>query len=95
MDKAEKKPENYKRIKELGKGACGKAYLVKCETSGGHAVIKQIDINSIKSRDEREKVYQVRKLIHKLCLSLNLHPSRPTYTMIPSLLTFSLRYLYF
>jgi serine/threonine protein kinase len=63
MESKNKKPESYKKIRELGKGACGKAYLVKCEKSGESAVIKQIDINSIKSREEREKVYQVRKFI--------------------------------
>lgn len=59
MEKGSKDTESYKKIKELGKGACGKAYLVSCEKGGGHAVIKQIDINSIKSKEEREKVYQV------------------------------------
>lgn len=54
-----KKPESYKKIKELGKGACGKAYLVVCESDKSNAVIKQIDINAIKTREEREKVYQV------------------------------------
>lgn len=59
MSGAESKPETYKKIKELGKGACGKAYLVQCEGSKEYAVIKQVDVNSIKSREEREKVYQV------------------------------------
>ena len=53
------KPESYKKIKELGKGACGKAYLVQAESNKKYAVIKQIDVNSIKTRAEREKVYQV------------------------------------
>jgi serine/threonine protein kinase len=60
MESKGSKPENYKKIRELGKGACGKAYLVQCESTKEYAVIKQIDINSIKSREEREKVYQVR-----------------------------------
>lgn len=59
MESKDKKPESYKKVKELGKGACGKAYLVKCESNGDYAVIKQIDVNAIKSREEREKVYQV------------------------------------
>ena len=58
------KPESYKKIRELGKGACGKAYLVQAEGSKEYAVIKQIDINSIKSREEREKVYQVNTRTH-------------------------------
>ena len=57
--KDKKKPESYKKIKELGKGACGKAYLVQAESNKKYAVIKQIDVNSIKTRAEREKVYQV------------------------------------
>jgi serine/threonine protein kinase len=56
---ADKKPETYKKIKEIGKGACGKAYLVQAESSKKYAVIKQVDINAIKSREEREKIYQV------------------------------------
>ena len=59
---ADKKPETYKKIKEIGKGACGKAYLVQAESSKKYAVIKQVDINAIKSREEREKIYQV--LLH-------------------------------
>lgn len=59
MEQKDKKPESYKKIKELGKGACGKAYLVQCESDGKYAVIKQIDMHAIKSREEREKVYQV------------------------------------
>ena len=69
MESKDSKPESYKKIKELGKGACGKAYLVICESTKGYAVIKQIDINSIKSREEREKVYQVRN-IYSLMLML-------------------------
>jgi hypothetical protein len=64
MESKEKKPEAYKKIKELGKGACGKAYLVQAEESKSFAVIKQIDINSIKDKKEREKVYQVCNIKH-------------------------------
>lgn len=59
MESNSNKPENYKKVKELGKGACGKAYLVQGESTKQYAVIKQVDINAIKSREEREKVYQV------------------------------------
>lgn len=57
--KDKKKPESYKKIKELGKGACGKAYLVQAETTKEYAVIKQIDVNQYRSKAEREKVFQV------------------------------------
>lgn len=33
MESNVKKPESYKKIKELGKGAMGKAYLVQSESS--------------------------------------------------------------
>ena len=59
MESKAKQPESYKKVRELGKGACGKAYLVQCESNKRYAVIKQVDINSIKSRQEREKIYQV------------------------------------
>jgi len=59
MESKDNKKESYKKIKELGKGACGKAYLVKGQESGRMAVIKQVDLNAIKSRSEREKIFQV------------------------------------
>jgi hypothetical protein len=59
MESKDTQKESYKKIRELGKGACGKAYLVKGVTSGRMAVIKQVDLNAIKSRSEREKVFQV------------------------------------
>lgn len=59
MESKDKKPESYKKVRELGKGACGKAYLVQCESDKKYAVIKQVNISSIKSREEREKIYQV------------------------------------
>jgi len=59
QSKHEKKAETYKKIKELGKGACGKAYLVQAESDKKYAVIKQIDVNQFKTKTEREQVYQV------------------------------------
>ncbi|CAI2363600.1 unnamed protein product [Moneuplotes crassus] len=64
--KAQKKPESYKKIKEIGKGACGKAYLVQAETSKEYAVIKQIDVNQYRSKSEREKVYLEAKVMEGL-----------------------------
>lgn len=58
--KSKQKSESYKKIKEIGKGAMGKAYLVQTESTKEYRVIKQIDINMIRSKAEREKVFQVK-----------------------------------
>jgi serine/threonine protein kinase len=36
--------ESYKKIKVIGKGSFGKAFLVQAESDGSYAVIKKIDI---------------------------------------------------
>ena len=37
----------YKKIKLLGEGAFGKAFLVECQSSKDFAVIKQVDIGKM------------------------------------------------
>ena len=48
--------ESYKKIRELGAGSFGKAFLVECESDKSLAVIKQIDIDSIKSSKEKLQI---------------------------------------
>ena len=42
----------YKKIKLLGEGAFGKAFLVECQSAKELAVIKQVDIGKM-SENER------------------------------------------
>ena len=50
----QKKPEIYKKIKKLGEGQFGVAYLVDCKNAGGQAVIKQIDIEDMPEEERKE-----------------------------------------
>jgi len=52
MRRRKKKMNVYKRIKKLGEGAFGKAFLVECIKSKELLVIKQMDISKM-SYDER------------------------------------------
>ena len=58
-------PEQYKKIKLLGEGAFGKAYLVHCEHSGDDAVIKEIDIGRM-AEDEKKEVLKEAKIMESL-----------------------------
>ena len=46
-----KQGSSYKKVKTLGKGAFGTAFLVKHRNTGQFAVIKQIDTISMKNKD--------------------------------------------
>lgn len=48
----EKEKDVYRKIKLLGQGAFGKAYLVECRQDSTLWVIKQIDMSGM-SADER------------------------------------------
>lgn len=52
---SKKQVETYKRVKELGDGANGKAFLVKAQIENCFAVIKQIDMSKM-SEDETQQV---------------------------------------
>ena len=60
-----KQPEQYKKIKLLGEGAFGKAYLVSCENSGDQAVIKEIDITKM-TEEEKKEVLKEAKIMESL-----------------------------
>eukprot|EP00826_Nyctotherus_ovalis_P010347 TRINITY_DN12738_c0_g1_i2.p1 TRINITY_DN12738_c0_g1~~TRINITY_DN12738_c0_g1_i2.p1 ORF type:complete len:204 (+),score=21.15 TRINITY_DN12738_c0_g1_i2:119-730(+) len=46
--------EQYTKIKLLGEGSFGKAYLVQSKTSGDQAVIKEIDISHMPEEAKRD-----------------------------------------
>jgi len=48
--------QSYKKIKRLGEGSYGKAFLVQAETSGELCVIKQINIQSMSEKEKEETV---------------------------------------
>ena len=50
------KPEKYKRIEQLGEGAFGTAYLVRGETTGCYAVIKQVQIDQMDPADRKATI---------------------------------------
>ena len=57
-----KQPESYKKIKTLGQGAQGTAYLVQAESDRSFAVIKKIDLTKM-SEDERKTAYREVKML--------------------------------
>lgn len=58
--------ESYTKVKELGAGSFGKAFLVECQSDKSLAVIKQIDINAIKSEKERKQIEKEGKILEEL-----------------------------
>lgn len=57
--------EVYKKIKLLGEGAFGKAFLVECGSSKELAVIKQVDIGRM-SEAERQDTLKEAKILEAL-----------------------------
>jgi len=64
-----KKYETYEKIKLLGEGSFGKAYLVKCNSDKTLCVIKEVDLSKM-SEQERNETRQEAKI-----LSVLKHPS--------------------
>lgn len=54
--------EYYRRIKLLGEGAFGKAYLVECVSDGSKCVIKQMDLKNMSEEEKRETYKEARIL---------------------------------
>lgn len=52
----------YRRIKLLGEGSFGKAYLVECVVDKSLCVIKQVDLNQMKEEERRETIKEARIL---------------------------------
>ncbi|CAK94413.1 unnamed protein product (macronuclear) [Paramecium tetraurelia] len=59
---AQNENEIYRRIKLLGEGSFGKAYLVECIQDGTLCVIKQVDLNQMKEDERRETIKEARIL---------------------------------
>ena len=57
--------ESYKKVKLLGKGAYGKAFLVKCGSDGSYAVIKRISIKKM-SEEEKRATFKEAKILEVL-----------------------------
>ena len=58
-------PERYTKVKLLGEGSFGKAYLVKCENSGDNAVIKEMNIAKM-SEEEKKEALKEAKIMESL-----------------------------
>jgi len=58
-------PEVYKKVKTLGEGSFGKAYLVECQSDKSKAVIKQIDITQM-SEEEKKETLDEAKIMENL-----------------------------
>jgi len=54
--------EIYKRIKLLGEGAFGKAFLVECLKDQSLCVIKQVDLNNMPDSEKRETIKEAKIL---------------------------------
>ena len=65
QSKPKKQLETYKKIKVLGKGSFGKAFLVQCGTDGSYAVVKKIDIKKM-SEDDKQATFREAKILEVL-----------------------------
>ena len=54
--------ESYKKIKVIGKGSFGKAFLVQAESDGSYAVIKKIDIASMSEQEKKDTIKEAKIL---------------------------------
>jgi NIMA (never in mitosis gene a)-related kinase len=59
---AAKNFETYKKVKTLGVGSFGTAYLVECLSNNTLAVIKQIDIAQMSEEERRETLNEAKIL---------------------------------
>ena len=57
--------EKYKKLRLLGEGSFGKAYLVKSENTGDLYVIKEIDITQM-TEAERQETLKEAKILSSL-----------------------------
>jgi NIMA (never in mitosis gene a)-related kinase len=57
-----KEAECYKRIKLLGEGSFGKAYLAECTSDNSLCVIKQMDMNHMTEEEKKETMKEARIL---------------------------------
>jgi len=62
MAQAQPEGELYRRIKLLGEGSFGKAYLVECLKDSTKCVIKQIDLSEMPEEEKRETIKEAKIL---------------------------------
>lgn len=62
MSTASAEYEHYQRIKLLGEGSFGKAYLVKCLSDDSHCVIKQVDLSGMDEKEMRDTLNEAKIL---------------------------------
>jgi len=52
----------YRRIKLLGEGSFGKAFLVECLTDGTYCVIKQVNISRMTEEEKKNTLIEAKIL---------------------------------
>mgnify|MGYP001591412074 CR=1 FL=1 len=57
--------EYYRKLKLLGEGSFGKAYLVECRSDKTLCVIKQVDLNKM-SEQEKLETFKEAKILEAL-----------------------------
>ena len=55
----------YRRLKKVGEGAFGKAYLVECLKDSAKCVVKEMDLKDM-SAQERDDTLKEAKILEKL-----------------------------
>jgi len=65
MSDKKQKYENYKKIKLLGEGSFGKAYLVEATSNKSLAVIKQMDLTNMSEEERRDTLFEA-KILERL-----------------------------
>lgn len=54
--------EHYNRIKLLGQGAFGKAFLAECVSDGSLCVIKQVDLSQMTDQEKKDTLKEAKIL---------------------------------
>ncbi len=54
--------EHYKRIKLLGEGAFGKAFLAECVSDNTLCVIKQVDLSKMSDQEKKDTLREAKIL---------------------------------
>lgn len=54
--------ELYKRLRLLGEGSYGKAYLVECISDGSLCVIKQLDLSRMSEQEKKDTLKEAKIL---------------------------------
>ena len=75
MEAIAKKTEKYERIELLEEDSYNTSYIAKSTNNGEYAVIKNIDLDSVPSTDEKDRILNESKLLarkpHKYIIRFN------------------------